>query len=58
MKSLIIHSTTPDRKTPAPQAEAHRTAGAETYALPLSPCDDLQVLIAKRTHDLCGERGN
>ena len=57
MKSVSIRSTTPDRKAQAPQQEPTGTPVQKPHAPPLSPCDDLQVLIAKRAYELYGERG-
>ena len=56
MKSVSIRSTTPDRKAPAPQQPTGPPV-QQLHALPLSPCDDLHVLIAKRAYELYGERG-
>ena len=44
------------KSTPS-SAAAQRAAGGETYALPLSPCEDLYDLIARRGSELCRERG-
>ena len=57
MKSVSIRSRTPDRKARAPQQEPTGTPVQKPHALPLSPCDDLHVLIAKRAYELYGERG-
>ena len=57
MKSVSIRSTKPDRKTPAPQQQTTGPPAQKPHVLPLSPCDDLQVLIAKRAYELHGERG-
>ena len=56
MKSVIIRSTKPDRKTPAPQQQPKGPPAQKPHAPPLSPCDDLHVLIAKRAYELYGER--
>jgi hypothetical protein len=57
MKSVSIRSTKQDRKTPAPQQQPKGPPVQKSHALPLSPCDDLHVLIAKRAYELYGERG-
>ena len=57
MKSVSIRSTKPDQKAPAPQQQPTGTPVQKPHALPLSPCDDLHVLIAKRAYELYGERG-
>ena len=60
MKSVSIRSTKPDRKAPAPQQEQQMPQKATTqkfHVLPLSPCEDLQALIAKRAFELYSERG-
>jgi hypothetical protein len=57
MKSVSIRSTKPDRKTPEPQLQTTGPPAQKPYVLPLSPCDDLHVLIAKRAYELHGERG-
>ncbi len=60
MKSVSTRSTKPDRKAPAPpqqQQMPQKPATQKFHVLPLSPCDDLHVLIAKRAYELYGERG-
>ena len=57
MKSASIRSTTPDRKAQAPQQQPNEPPAQQPHALPLSPCDDLHILIAKRAHELYSERG-
>jgi len=57
MKSASIRSTKPDRKAQAPQQQPNGLPAQQPHALPLSPCDDLHILIAKRAHELYGERG-
>jgi hypothetical protein len=57
MRSVGIRSIKPDRKTPAPQQQPTGPSAQKSHALPLSPCDDLHVLIAKRAYELYGERG-
>ena len=57
MKSVSIRSTTPGRKAQTPQQEPTGSPVQKPHALPLSPCEDLHVLIAKRAYELHGERG-
>jgi len=57
MKSLIIRSTKPHPKASAPQKQPNGPAAQTPSARPLSPCDDLHILIAKRAYELYGERG-
>jgi hypothetical protein len=57
MTSVSIRSKKPNRKTPAPQHQATGLPAQKPHALPLSPCEDLHVLIAKRAHELYCERG-
>ena len=57
MKSVSIRSTTPDRKAQPPQQQPKGPAAQKFLILPLSPCDDLPSLIAKRAYDLYSERG-
>lgn len=57
MKSVIIRSPKPDRKAPVPQQQSTGPPVQKPHAPPLSPCDDLHVLIAKRAHELYSERG-
>jgi len=57
MKSVRIRSTTPDRKAQAPRRQPNGLPAQKPHPLPLSPCDDLHVLIAKRAYELYGERG-
>ena len=57
MKSASIRSIKPDRKTPAPQQQPKGPPAQKPHAPPVSPCDDLHVLIATRAHELYGERG-
>ena len=57
MKSVSIRSTKPDRKTPAPRQQPAELPAQTPHARPLSPCGDLNVLIAKRAYALYGERG-
>ena len=60
MKSVSIRSTKPDRKAPPPQQQPQMPQKAATqkfHVTPLSPCEDLHVLIAKRAYGLYSERG-
>ena len=57
MKSVIIRSPKPGRKAPTPQQQPKVQPAQKPHAPPLSPCEDLHVLIAKRAHELYGERG-
>lgn len=60
MKSVSIRTTKPDRKAPAPRQQQQtpkKPATQKFHVLPLSPCDDLHVLIAKRAYELYSERG-
>jgi Protein of unknown function (DUF2934) len=57
MKSASIRSIKPDWKTPAPQQQPKGPPAQKPHAPPVSLCDDLQVLIAKRAYELYSERG-
>jgi Protein of unknown function (DUF2934) len=57
MKSVSIRSAKPDRKAQAPQQQPTGPAAQKPHAPPVSPCDDLHVLIAKRAYELYSERG-
>jgi len=57
MKSVGIRTIKPDRKTPAPRQQPTGRQDRKPHALPLSPCEDPHVLIAKRAFELHGERG-
>ena len=57
MKSVSISTTKPDRKSPAPQQQPKKPAAQKLHILPLSPCDDIPSLIAKRAYELYSERG-
>ena len=57
MKSASIRSTKPDRKAQALQQQPNGPLAQTPHAPPLSPCEDLHILIAKRAHDLYNERG-
>lgn len=57
--NVQLSRRTKETKPRAPastQARAAVPTAARTRQ-PLSPCDDLHVLIAKRAHELYGERG-
>ena len=56
MKSVSIRSTIPGRKAQAPRQQPNGLQAQPPHARPLSPCDDLRVLIAKRAYELYGER--
>jgi hypothetical protein len=53
MRSVSIRST---RKTPAP-SQRGGSQEQRPPAMPLSPRDDLHILIEKRAYELYGERG-
>jgi Protein of unknown function (DUF2934) len=57
MKSASIRSTKPDRKAQALQQQPNGPPAQIPHPVPLSPCEDLHILIAKRAHDLYSERG-
>ena len=58
MKSVSISTAKPNRKAPAPQQQKPKGPAAQKFhVLPLSPCDDLPSLIAKRAYELYSERG-
>jgi len=59
MRTVSIRSTKPERKTQAPQQQQQPKGppAQKPHAPPLSPCDDLQILIAKRAYELYSERG-
>ena len=56
MQSVSIRSTKPDRKAQAPQQQTSGMLAPPPHARPLSPCEDLHVLIATRAYALYGER--
>ena len=58
MNVQLSHRTkeTKQRAPTSPQAQAATLTAARTRQ-PVSPCDDLQVLIAKRAYELYSERG-
>ena len=57
MKSDSVRSTKPGRYAQAPQQQQHEMPVQPPHAPPLSPCEDLHVLIATRAYDLYGARG-
>jgi hypothetical protein len=57
MKSVSIRTRKHDRKAPATPPPATGPPAQKPHALPLSPCEDLHVLIAKRAYELHCERG-
>ena len=57
MSTVSIRSTKPDRKTAVPQPPPVRSTAQKSPPLPVSPGDDLHLLIAKRAHELYSERG-
>lgn len=57
MNAVIIRSKKPGRKAQAPQQQPTEPPAQKPHALPLSPCEDLHVLIAKRAYELYNERG-
>jgi hypothetical protein len=61
MKSVSIRSATQKKNAPAPQQQqqqiANKPAAQKFLVLPLSPCDDLPSMIAKRAYALYSERG-
>ena len=57
MKSVRMRSTKPERKTLTLKQQSNGPARGESHALPISPCEDLNALIAKRAHELYRERG-
>jgi hypothetical protein len=57
MSTVSIRSTRPDRKIPVPQQQPQGPPVQKSHPLPVSPGDDLHILIAKRAHELYSERG-
>ena len=57
MSTVSIRSKKQDRKTPPPQQPPTGSAAQTPHPLPVSPGDDLHILIAKRAHELYSERG-
>ncbi|MBU6434432.1 MAG: DUF2934 domain-containing protein [Nitrospirae bacterium] len=57
MRSVSIRSTKRERTAQAPQPQPQKPPAQTPHATPLSPCEDLQVLIAKRAYELYSERG-
>ena len=58
MSTVSIRSKNPDRKTPTPHQTPTGPAAQKPHPLPVSPGDDLHILIAKRAHELYSERGD
>ena len=57
MSTVSMRSTKPNRKSSAPQQPPTEPAAQKTHPLPVPPCDDLHILIAKRAYGLHCERG-
>jgi hypothetical protein len=57
MNAVIIRTKKPGRKAQAPQQQSKGPPAQKPHALPVSPCEDLHVLIAKRAYELYNERG-
>ena len=57
MSTVSIRSKKADRKTPTPQQPSTGPAAQKPHPLPVSPGDDLHILIAKRAHEIYSERG-
>ena len=57
MKSANIRATKSVRNAPALQQNSTELSAQKPHATPLSPCEDLRVLIAKRAYALYAERG-
>jgi hypothetical protein len=57
MTSASIRSKKPDRKAPVPKQQPTGPPAPKSHAIPLSPCEDPHILIAKRAYELYGERG-
>jgi hypothetical protein len=56
MKSVSIRSREPHLRT-APRQQPTEPRAEKPHTLPLSPCEDPHILIAKRAHELYSERG-
>jgi hypothetical protein len=54
MASVRICSTTSGRNVQAPQQQPN---GLSAQARPVSPCEDLHILIATRAYELYSARG-
>jgi len=48
MTSASIRSKKPDRKAPVPKQQPTGPPAPKSHAIPLSPCEDPHILIAKR----------
>ena len=57
MSTVSIRSKQSNRKSAAPQQQSTEPAAQKDHPLPVPPCDDLHILIAKRAHELYSERG-
>jgi hypothetical protein len=57
MRSVSIRSTTPGRKAEASQQQPNGLPAQTPQARPVSPCEDLHVLIATRAYEFYSERG-
>lgn len=57
MSTVSLRSKKPDRKTPTPQQPPTGQAAQKSHPLPVSPGDDLHLLIAKRAYALHSEQG-
>ena len=58
MTSGSIRSKKPDRKMPVRQQQPTGLPSQKPHSQPISPYEDLHVLIAKRAYDLYSERGS
>lgn len=58
MTSASIRSKKSDRKMPVPQQQPTGSPSQKLHIQPISPYEDLHVLIAKRAYDLYRERGS
>jgi hypothetical protein len=57
MSSVSIRTTKPHRKTSVSQERPTGPPVQKPHPLPVSPGDDLHILIAKRAQELYSERG-
>jgi hypothetical protein len=57
MKSVSMRSPKSNQKAQALQQQLNEPSAQKPSALPLSPCEDLHALIAKRAYELYSERG-
>lgn len=58
MSTVSIRSKKPDRKSPGRQQQPTEPPAQKPHPLPVSPGDDLHILIAQRAHELYSERGD